>query len=128
MTCPLCDIKNLNDEDKGLRDGYAFWERGEEKRKNGELMEAIVLFDMARYHGYCYPALYESYAITFQKLNDLDNVIVIMEEALSREPYGKNGKFLARRDKAIQQLYKKQEKERNKEEKNKKKEQSIRIA
>lgn len=119
--CPLCDIKNLNDEDKGFRDGYAFWERGEEKRKNGELMEAIELFDMARYHGYCYPALYESYAITYQKLNDLDNVIVIMEEALSREPYGKNGKFLARRDKAIQQLYKKQDKERKKEEKNKKK-------
>ncbi len=119
--CPLCDIKNLNDEDKGFRDGYTYWERGEEKRKNGELEEAIKLFDMARYNGYCYPALYESYAITYQKLNDLDNVIVIMEEALSREPYGKSGKFLARRDKAIQQLFKKQEKERKKEEKNKEK-------
>ena len=128
-TCAVIQniIKNAGCDVKGLRfrknsSGYIdISERGEEKRKNGELMEAIELFDMARYHGYCYPALYESYAITYQKLNDLDNVIVIMEEALSREPYGKNGKFLARRDKAIQQLYKKQDKERKKEEKNKKK-------
>lgn len=110
--CPLREIKNLNDWDKGFQAGFKFWEKGEVARKEGDLDTALSLYDKARYNGYDAPALYESYAMTYRQLKDYDNEIVILEEFLSRNTYGKSGAFEARRDKAIVLLYKKQQAEK----------------
>ena len=109
--CPLKDIKNLDDWDKGFDAGFKYWEKGETARKEGKTYEAIEFFDKARYNGYEAPALYESYAVVYRQLKDYDNEIDIIEEFLTRSTYGKDGVFKARRNKAINLLYKKQQKE-----------------
>ena len=50
--------------------------------------------------------------MTFRQLKDYENEIVILEEFLSRNTYGKAGAFEARRDKAILLLFKKQQAEK----------------
>ena len=109
--CPLSEIENLNNSNKGFDAGFPFWEEGEARRKNGEIEKAISLYDIARKRGYCSPALYESYAMAYSKQKDYENVIVLMEECLSREECG-FGNIRARLDKAIELLYKKQESDR----------------
>lgn len=115
--CPLSEIKNLGDWDKGFKDGYKYWERGEAARAQGDLTGAIKWLDKARYQGYEAPALYDSYAKVYHQLKDYDNEIVIIEEFLSRETYGKEGSMAARRDKAIKALFAIQEAERKAKEK-----------
>lgn len=110
--CALKDIKNLNDWDKGFQAGFKYWEKGEQARKEGNLETALSFYDKARFNGYEAPALYESYAMTYRQLKDYENEIVILEEFLSRNTYGKAGAFEARRDKAILLLYKKQQAEK----------------
>ena len=110
--CPLCEIKNLGDWDKGFKDGFKYWERSEAARAQGDLLGAIKWLDKARYHGYEAPALYDSYAKIYHQLKDYDNEIEIIEEFLSRETYGKEGAMAARRDKAIKALFTIQEAER----------------
>lgn len=110
--CALKDIKNLNDWDKGFQAGFKYWEKGEQARKEGNLDTALSFYDKARFNGYEAPALYESYAMTYRQLKDYENEIVILEEFLSRNTYGKAGAFEARRDKAILLLYKKQQAEK----------------
>ena len=109
--CPLENIKNLHNSDMGFAAGFEYWEKGETARKEGRAYEAIEFFDKARYNGYEAPALYESYAKTYRKLKDYDNEIDIIEEFLTRNTYGEDGVFKARRDKAISLLYKKQQTE-----------------
>jgi DNA polymerase III epsilon subunit family exonuclease len=109
--CPLEDIKNLGEWEKGFSAGFQYWEKGEIARKEGKTDEAIALFDKARYNGYEAPALYQSYAITYRHLKDYDNEIEIIEEFLARDKSGNGGVYEARRDKAISLLYKKQQSE-----------------
>ncbi len=80
----LSKIKNLNDGDKGYDEGHHFWEKGEIKRKAGQIEEAIKLYDKARYNGYDGPVLYISYARAYRKLKDLENEIDILQEAVER--------------------------------------------
>lgn len=122
--CPLCEIKNLHNWDRGFEAGFKYWEQGEVARKEGDLTKAISLYDIARYNGYEAPALYESYAMAYRQMKDYDNEIVILEEFLSRNTYGKAGVFEARRDKAISLLYKQQQAAKNAEEKILRKEQA----
>jgi len=110
--CSLNEIRNIGNWDKGFQEGFKYWEKGETVRKDGRVEEAIALYDKARYNGYEAPALYTSYATAYRQLKDYDNEIVIIEEFLSRNKYGKDGTFIARRDKAISLLYKKQQAER----------------
>ena len=110
--CSLQEIKNLGDWDQGFQAGFKYWEKGEAERKEGRLEEAITLYDRARYNGYEAPALYESYALAFRKFKDYNNEIIIIEEFLSRNAYGKEAVFEARRDKAINLLYRKQQAKR----------------
>ena len=65
-------------------DGYDFWEQGEVERKAGNIEKAIELYDKARYNGYLAPALYKSYVMAYKKLNDIDNQIAILDEAIER--------------------------------------------
>ncbi|MED4128502.1 GIY-YIG nuclease family protein [Shouchella miscanthi] len=81
---PLKEIKNLHDWTKGYDEGISYWEQGERKRKGGNLEQAIILFDRARYNGYNAPVLYKSYAMTYRKLKDYDNEIAIISEGISR--------------------------------------------
>lgn len=111
--CALCDIKNLHDSQRGFDTGFKYWERGEDARLDGDLEKAISLFDKARYNGYDAPALYESYAMAFRQMKDYENEIVILEEFLSRNTFGKAGVFEARRAKAINLLYKRQQAEKS---------------
>lgn len=80
----LSKIRNKNNWEKGFDAGYPHWEKGDKERKNGELEEAIRLFDLARYNGYDAPALYNSYAMAYRKLKDLDNEIDILTEGIER--------------------------------------------
>lgn len=132
--CPLEQIKNFGDCEKGFDAGFKYYERAEEARKKDRLEEAIALYDKARFNGYDAPALYDGYAMTYHKLKDYDNEIVIIEEFLSRGAYGKDGRFEARRTTAIKALYSKQEAERKeiekaieKEKKKKEKEEKAQV-
>lgn len=106
---PLNEIKNIADWDKGFEEGYPHWESGEAARKKGDIDEAIILFDRARYNGYAAPALYDSYAKAYRKIKDYDNEILILEEALLRKIAPDLGVLEARRNKAIKLLFTKQE-------------------
>ena len=81
---PLKNIKNQNNWEKGFDEGYEFWFKGDKIRKEGNLHEAIRLFDKARYNGYLAPALYRSYAMTYRSLKDYDNEIEILKEGIKR--------------------------------------------
>lgn len=81
---PLEGIRNADDWDKGFDEGHKYWEQGDEKRKNGNVEEAIILFDKARYHGYLAPALYDSYTLAYRKLKDFENEVAILDEGIAR--------------------------------------------
>ena len=64
--------------------GYGYWLKGDEERKNGNIEEALRLFDKAKEAGYDYPVIYESYAMAYRKLKDFDREIAILDEAIKR--------------------------------------------
>ena len=103
---PVLDILNLNNWEKGFDAGYPLWEEGEKLRKEGNIEQAIELFDKARFNGYCAPALFESYAKAFRKIKDYDNEIDILDECISRtkDLKVKTGPMISRRNKAIKLL------------------------
>lgn len=117
---PLNEIQNAKDWDNGFKMGFPHWEKGEEKRKSGNLELAIELFDKARQNGYAAPALYNSYALTYRALKDYCNEIVILDEGIARMPEH-SSTWDARRSKAIKLLFAQQEKERKESEKAKQK-------
>ena len=112
---PISQIMNLNNWDKGFDKGYPFWEKGEEYRKRGDILEAINLYDKARFYGYCAPALFESYAMAFHKISDYDNEIEILNEGIER--IGKRNshinRMITRRNNAIKMLLIQREKEQS---------------
>ena len=126
---PLAGIRNKNNWERGYDEGYSLWEKGDNLRKEGNVEEAIKLFDQARYNGYDAPVLYDSYAMAYHKLKDYANEIDILDEGIVRER--KNGinvsRLEARREKAIQLLYKQQEAEKKKLEKEQIKNENIKI-
>ena len=126
---PLAGIRNKNNWENGYDEGYPFWEKGDNLRKEGNVEDAIKLFDQARYNGYDAPVLYDSYAMAYHKLKDYANEIDILDEGIVRER--KNGitvsRLEARRDKAIQLLYKQQEAKKKKLEKEQIKNENIKI-
>ncbi|MDK7187047.1 exonuclease domain-containing protein [Facklamia hominis] len=81
---PLNKIKNNNDWQKGINEGFPLFEKGDRIRKEGKIKEAIALFDEARFKGYVSPALYESYAMAYHKLKDYENEVAILNEGLKR--------------------------------------------
>lgn len=121
---PLKEIRNAGNWDKGFKMGFPHWEKGEEERKNGNLVLAIELFDKARLNGYTAPALYNSYALTYRQLKDYSNEIAILDEGIARMPE-QSGAWNARRDKAIKLLFAQQENERKTAEKAKQKAEKI---
>jgi tetratricopeptide (TPR) repeat protein len=82
--CPWQNIKNLYNESAGFRDGHHFWEFGEKLRLQGNIAEAISLFDKARENGYDAPVLYESYEKAYRKIKDYENEIAILMERYER--------------------------------------------
>ena len=136
--CPISEIKNRGDFDKGFDAGFPLYERGEKLRKEGNEAAAIELYDKARAVGYDAPALYEAYAKAYRKLKDYDNEIAIIEEFMNRNTDTNCGELEARRDKAIELLYAiqnedkqkaamKEAKERDREEKRLLKEEQKRV-
>ena len=81
---PLSKIRNHNNEDAGFKAGSPFYFEGEQERKAGNITRAIELFDKARENGYLAPALYNSYAMAFRKVKDVDNEIAILDEGIER--------------------------------------------
>lgn len=81
---PLSQIRNKNNWEKGFDAGFQYWEQGEVERKTGNIEEAIRLFDEARYNGYFAPVLYNSYAMAYRKVKDLDNEIDVLTEGIER--------------------------------------------
>ena len=117
---PLSEIKIINDWKEGFDAGFKFYEKGEAARRDSYIEEAIAFYDKARYHGYCAPALYNAYAIAYRQIKDYENEIIILEEGMVREPQHAGG-FEARRDKALNLLFAKQEGVRKAKEKEQKK-------
>ncbi|NLO71160.1 MAG: tetratricopeptide repeat protein [Porphyromonadaceae bacterium] len=108
---PLSQIRNKNNWEKGFDDGFKYWEQGDAERKTGNIEEAIRLFDKARYNGYFAPVLYNSYAMAYRKLKDLDNEIDILTEGIERYRATREGvqmivKLKEQRKKAIAKLQK----------------------
>lgn len=112
--CPLNQIKNYGDFDKGFEAGFPLYESAEQLRKAGDIEAAIHLYDKARAVGYDAPALYTSYAKAFRKIKDYANEIVIVEEFMQRNPKTQYGELEARREKAIELLYDLQQAEKTK--------------
>ena len=108
---PLSEIRNAENWDKGFKIGFPYWEKGEYERKSGNIVLAIELFDKARLNGYAAPALYTSYALAYRQLKDYSNEIIILDEGIARMP-DQTSVWSARRSKAINLLFAKQEKER----------------
>lgn len=108
---PLSQIRNKNNWEKGFDDGFKYWEQGDVERKMGNIEEAIKLFDKARYNGYFAPVLYNSYAMAYRKLKDVDNEIDILKEGIERYCATKEDnaqiiiKMEAQREKAIAKLH-----------------------
>lgn len=109
---PLNEINNLNDSEKGYDEGYSFFCNGESYRKINDYESALKEYDIARHNGYCYPAIYRSYAMIFRKLKDYDNEISILDEAIQilQDDIRKCEQFLIRRDRAITLFIEQQEK------------------
>lgn len=124
---PLAKVRNLDNWEKGYDEGYHLWEKGDRLRKEGNIEEAIRMFEQARYNGYDAPVLYDSYAMAYHKAKDYANEIDILDEGILRER--KNNinvsRLEARRDKAIQMLFKQQKAEKKKLEKINKKSKNI---
>ncbi len=107
---PLNNIENIDDWDKGYEMGSPYWREGETARKEGKLVEAIQLFDQARYFGYDAPVLYISYGMAYRGLKDYSNEIVILDEGIPRIKRSDiKNQLKARRDKAINLLFAQQE-------------------
>ncbi|MDY3905208.1 MAG: exonuclease domain-containing protein [Lawsonibacter sp.] len=105
-------IHQFETDDKNFKKGYSYWSRGEEARLNGEIEEALKLFDKARNIGYKYPAIYESYAKAFRKLKDYENEIAILEEAIKFNGDHAADRFGDRIARAKELLLAQQEKEK----------------
>lgn len=85
--------------------GLAFWQQGENLRKDGRIVEAIQLYDRAREVGYTCPVLYESYAMAYRREGKFEEEIAILEEALRHYPGGPIAQsFLDRKFKAQEHL------------------------
>ncbi len=76
--------KNKDDWDVGYEKGYPLWQKGEAERKAGNYVKALALYNRARDEGYLAPALYNSYAMTYRKLKDVDSEIMVLEEGIRR--------------------------------------------
>lgn len=108
VQCPVEDILNKDDWDKGFQQGSPYYFQGEVLRKSGRLEDALILYNKARYMGYNAPALYRSYAMCYRKMKQYDNEISIIDEFLERNPGEKEDQFQERKEKAIQLLQKQQ--------------------
>lgn len=62
--------------------GREYWESGDKARINGDIKEALALFQRAEAAGYNCPVLYSSYAMAYRKLKDYEKEIAITEKAL----------------------------------------------
>lgn len=116
---PLTQIKNSDNWNKGFEEGYKYWEQGDKLRKEGNIREAIEMFDKSRYYGYCSCPLFESYALAYHKLKDYDNEIDILDEGIKRAASHDfpTSQLEARLSKAVQLFYKEQQEKLKKEEK-----------
>ncbi len=82
--CPITEIKNFDNWQRGFEEGSTLCFEGDNEQKNGNYEKAIELFDKARYCGYIVPYLYECYAKTYRKMNDIQNEIEILSEAIEQ--------------------------------------------
>ncbi|CAM4050529.1 exonuclease domain-containing protein [Catellicoccus marimammalium] len=105
---PIDQIKTLEHSPKAIKQRFVLFEKGEILRKEGNIKEAIRLYDKARYNGYDAPALYKSYAMAYRKLKDYDNEIAILDEGIAQ--YKNHNTLITRRQRAIQLLLKQRNK------------------
>lgn len=76
--------KTIDAWDAGFDKGYPLWQKGETERKAGNYEKALAFYNRARTAGYLAPALYNSFAMTYRKLKDVDSEIKILEEGIRR--------------------------------------------
>lgn len=83
---------------------YALWLQGEDERLNGNIENALQLFDAAHAAGYTAPAIYQSYAMAYRKLRDFEKEISILDEAISCFSGPVADSFTSRRNRAKELL------------------------
>lgn len=83
---PLSAITAISGADFELKTAFTLYDQGETARKEGNIQEALSLFENSRLHGYHAPALYESYALAYRKIKDYEHEIQIIEEAIAHNP------------------------------------------
>lgn len=106
--CPLSDVLPADDY-AAVQKGMGYYAQGDALKRIGNLEDALLLYNKARYYGYNVPALYESYAVTFRKLGRFQDEVDILDEYMGRNPKWKNEKIIARRDRALELLNKSNE-------------------
>ena len=112
-------LNDIVDSKDGFYKGYEYWYTGDNLRKNGNIEDAIKMFDKARYNGYNAPALYLSYARAYRQLKDYENEIDILDEAINRNLISEE--LESRRYKALCLFIKQQDKVLKEQEKMQKK-------
>ncbi len=97
---------------KAFQSALACWDRGEVARKNGNIEEAIRLFDEARRLGLTYPYVYISYAKIYRKQKDYEKEIAVLEEAISRFSPEMDEGLVERKSRVLALLSAQQDRER----------------
>ena len=103
--CPLEDVQPSTDY-VSVQKGMEYYNQGEDLKRIGQLEDALILYNKARYYGYNSPALYENCAVTLRKLGRLADEVDILNEYLARNPNLKTEKFSARKQRAEELLQK----------------------
>lgn len=81
---PLARIRNLNNLNKGYREGFGYFREGERARLAEDYKEAIKSYDKARENGFLTVVLYESYGLAFHALRDYLDEEQILAEGIDR--------------------------------------------
>ena len=80
---PLARVRNLNNLNKGYREGFGYFREGERARLAEDYKEAIMSYDKARENGFLTVVLYESYGLAFHALRDYLNEEQILAEGIT---------------------------------------------
>ena len=76
-------IKANEDFDRGFKQGFPYYEKGEEYRKNKEYEKALEQYDLARSKGYAAPALYRGYVRVYKQLKEYEKAVASIDEAIA---------------------------------------------
>ena len=70
--------------DRGFEQGFPYYEKGEEYRKNKNYEKALEQYDRAKSKGYAAPALYRGYVRVYKQLKEYEKAVASIDEAIAK--------------------------------------------